>query len=68
VSQTHEAAGRRFLTPAEVAERLAVSRTTLRRWARDGLGPRPVKFSSATIRYDALAVERWERALAGDPS
>jgi predicted DNA-binding transcriptional regulator AlpA len=60
---THEAADRRLLPPAEVAVRWAVSRSTLRRWARAGIGPRPVRLTDGTFRYDLAAVERFERAM-----
>jgi predicted DNA-binding transcriptional regulator AlpA len=63
--QSHEA-GRRLLRPAEVERRWDVSRSTLRRWAKVGIGPRPVRLTDGTIRYELAAVEAFERALAGD--
>jgi predicted DNA-binding transcriptional regulator AlpA len=65
VVQSHEAE-RRLLSLAEVAHRWSVSRSTLRRWARAGIGPRPVRLTDGTTRYSREAVERFERA-AGDP-
>jgi predicted DNA-binding transcriptional regulator AlpA len=65
VLRAHEAA-RRLLRPAEVEHRWAVSRSTLRRWAKAGIGPRPVRLSDGTVRYELAAVEAFERALAGD--
>jgi predicted DNA-binding transcriptional regulator AlpA len=59
-------AARRLLSPAEVAGRWAVSRSTLRRWARAGIGPRPVRLTDGTVRYALDAVEAFERTLAGD--
>jgi predicted DNA-binding transcriptional regulator AlpA len=64
VLQSHEAP-RRLLAPAEVARRWAVSRSTLRRWAQAGIGPRPVRLTDGTVRYLAEQVEAFERALAG---
>lgn len=63
--QSHEAP--RLLAPAEVARRWSVSRSTLRRWAQAGIGPRPVRLTDGTVRYSLTAVEAFERALAGDP-
>lgn len=63
--QSHEA-GRRLLRPAEVERRWDVSRSTLRRWAKVGIGPRSVRLTDGTIRYELAAVEAFERALAGD--
>lgn len=65
VVQSHEA-GRRLLRPADVERRWAISRSTLRRWAKAGIGPRPVRLSDGTVRYELAAVEAFERALAGD--
>jgi predicted DNA-binding transcriptional regulator AlpA len=58
--------GRRLLRPAEVERRWDVSRSTLRRWAKAGIGPRPVRLTDGTVRYELAAVEAFERALAGD--
>ena len=58
--------GRRLLRGVEVERRWSVSRSTLRRWARAGIGPRPVRLTDGTIRYLADQVEQFERALAGD--
>jgi predicted DNA-binding transcriptional regulator AlpA len=58
--------GRRLLRPADVERRWGVSRSTLRRWAKAGIGPRPVRLTDGTIRYLAEQVEEFERALGGD--
>jgi len=63
--ELHEA-GRRLLRPAEVEQRWDVSRSTLRRWAKAGIGPRPVRLTDGTIRYELAAVEAFERTLAGE--
>jgi predicted DNA-binding transcriptional regulator AlpA len=58
--------GHRLLPPAEVARRWDVSRSTLRRWAKAGIGPRPVRLTDGTVRYSLAEVEAFEAALAGD--
>ena len=35
--------GRRLLSPIDLARRWDISRSTLRRWAKTGIGPRPVR-------------------------
>jgi predicted DNA-binding transcriptional regulator AlpA len=57
--------GRRLLRPADVERRWGVSRSTLRRWAKAGIGPRPVRLTDGTVRYLADQVEQFEAALAG---
>jgi excisionase family DNA binding protein len=57
----------RFLTPAEVADRLKVSAVTVRRWANEGrvpsyrLGPK-----GTSVRFDPVELERWLREPEGD--
>jgi predicted DNA-binding transcriptional regulator AlpA len=63
--ELHEA-GRRLLRPVDVEQRWSVSRSTLRRWAKAGIGPRPIRLTDGTVRYLAEQVEAFERALAGD--
>ena len=57
--------GRRLLRPADVERRWGVSRSTLRRWAKAGIGPRPIRLTDGTIRYALADVEAFEHALAG---
>jgi excisionase family DNA binding protein len=59
-------AGRRLLSPAELADRWGVSRRTLRRWAVAGV-LRPVRLSNGIVRFRLADVEALEH-LAGDPS
>lgn len=40
-----------YLTTAEVADLLSVSASTLKRWRREGKGPRPSVFEPRTVRY-----------------
>jgi predicted DNA-binding transcriptional regulator AlpA len=66
VAVQSQEAGRRLLRPADVERRWDVSRSTLRRWAKAGIGPRPVRLTDGTVRYLADQVEQFEAALAGD--
>jgi predicted DNA-binding transcriptional regulator AlpA len=54
---------RRLLSPAEVAARWGISQSTLRRWGKRGIGPRPFRLSDGTVRYSKGAVEAFERTL-----
>jgi len=49
----------RLLTPAEVAERLGISESTLKRQRIQGQGPPAVYLSARTIRYREQAVATW---------
>ncbi len=54
-----------LLTIAQVAERLRVSRRTIRRWvANDGLPVR--QFSARLLRYDPAEVAAWLRDRAAN--
>jgi excisionase family DNA binding protein len=50
----------RILTDVEVAERLGVSRFTVRSWRLKGVGPRFLKMGRA-VRYRAEDVDEYER-------
>jgi excisionase family DNA binding protein len=50
----------RILTDVEVAERLGVSRFTVRSWRLKGLGPRFLKMGRA-VRYRSQDVDEYER-------
>jgi excisionase family DNA binding protein len=50
----------RILTDIEVAERLGVSRFTVRSWRLKGVGPRFLKMGRA-VRYRAKDVDEYER-------
>lgn len=52
--------GRLTLTDVEVAERLGVSRFTVRSWRLKGLGPRFLKLGRA-VRYRTEDVNEYER-------
>jgi hypothetical protein len=46
-----------LLTPAEAAERLAVTERVLERWRSVGDGPRFAKLSRKTVRYRAADIQ-----------
>jgi excisionase family DNA binding protein len=50
----------RILTDIQVAERLGVSRFTVRSWRLKGVGPRFLKMGRA-VRYRAQDVDEYER-------
>lgn len=50
----------RSLTDVEVAERLGVSRFTVRSWRLKGVGPRFLKMGRA-VRYRSQDVDEYER-------
>ena len=50
----------RILTDIEVAERLGVSRFTVRSWRIKGVGPRFLKMGRA-VRYRSQDVDEYER-------
>ena len=43
--------GARLVTVREYAERFGISEDTVRRWARKGIGPRPIKIGPRAVRY-----------------
>lgn len=56
-----ETTGRDMMNIHEVCELLRVSRTTLWRWRRDGVGPEPVQVGPRTLRYRRAEVEAYLR-------
>ena len=53
-----------LLTPKEVADLCHVHPATVRRWARAGRFPPPLRLSPSTLRWHRESVEAWleERA------
>jgi predicted DNA-binding transcriptional regulator AlpA len=49
----------RLLTRQALAEQITVSVDTLVRWARQGIGPKPIKVGPRRVGYSAAEVERW---------
>lgn len=58
---------RRLLTPAEVAEMLAVPVKTLYAWRYSAAGPPAVKVGKY-VRYDEAELERWLDRCSSDDS
>jgi excisionase family DNA binding protein len=56
------ASQKRILTDVEVAERLGVSRFTVRSWRLKGVGPRFLKMGRA-VRYRSEDVDDYERRV-----
>ncbi|MEV8272681.1 helix-turn-helix domain-containing protein [Microbacterium sp. NPDC077184] len=50
--------GRRWLTPAQVADRLGLAVGTLANWRVAGIGPKSVKMGRL-VRYDEAVVAAW---------
>jgi predicted DNA-binding transcriptional regulator AlpA len=48
-----------LITRRAVAERTTVSVDTLVRWARQGIGPKPIKLGPRRVGYSAAEVEKW---------
>jgi predicted DNA-binding transcriptional regulator AlpA len=51
----------RLVAPKDLAARWSISKSTLRRWSRQGRGPQPIRLSDRSVRYalaDVLAHER----------
>ncbi len=48
-----------FITPAQLAVRIAVCERTLLRWRTEGLGPSFTRLGPRRIAYSADEVDRW---------
>jgi len=48
-----------FLTPKEVMELTTFKRSTIKKWSRLGLFPRPIKLSPTKIAYSKKEVDAW---------
>jgi excisionase family DNA binding protein len=59
MQQTRDGRGERLLTTIEAAEYLNVSRRTLARWLREGIGPPSIKLPSGARRYRKADLDRW---------
>lgn len=49
----------KYLTETEVAARLGVSRPTLYRWRRAGIGPAWTRLGPRRLAFDAAALDAW---------
>jgi excisionase family DNA binding protein len=59
MSVTSSIPTRRYLRAQELAERLAVHRTTLWRWVRGGHFPHPVRLGPNTVAWDCAQIDAW---------
>jgi predicted DNA-binding transcriptional regulator AlpA len=51
----------KFLTRAQVAERLDLAPKTLANWASAGKGPRCIRLAGGAVRYPREEYEAWEQ-------
>ena len=59
MQQNRDGRGDRLLTTEETADYLNVSRRTLSRWLREGIGPPSIKLPSGARRYRKADLDRW---------
>lgn len=59
-----------LLTEQEVADWLALTPITLRKWRMEGKGPRFLKLPTGTVRYEHADVVAWvgAREASGSPT
>lgn len=48
-----------YLSDAQIAARIGVSRNSVWRWVRNGTFPKPIKLSERVTRWRASEVEAW---------
>jgi len=65
MSVTSSLPTRKYIRAQELATILAVHRTTLWRWVRDGHFPRPVRLGPNTVAWDSIQIDAWLAARAG---
>jgi len=65
MSVTSSIPARKYIRAQELATILAVHRTTLWRWVRDGHLPRPVQLGPNTVAWNYAEIEAWLTARAG---
>jgi prophage regulatory protein len=66
MSLTSSIPTRKYLRAQELAERLAVHRTTLWRWVRGGHFPHPVRLGPKTVAWYCAQIDAWLAARAGE--
>ena len=49
----------RLLTLAQVQQRIPKSRSTLYRWSRDGIFPKPIPVGACGIAWSELEIDQW---------
>lgn len=52
-----------FLKCREIATLLNVHRDTVKRWAKNGQMPQPVRFSERAVRWRAADIREWMENL-----
>ena len=52
-----------FLTPDQVAERYQVKRTTIDRWTKDEVLPKPIRLNNKRPRWRLVDLQDWEARL-----
>jgi prophage regulatory protein len=65
MSLTSSIPPRKYIRAQELATILAVHRTTLWRWVRDGHFPRPVRLGPNTVAWDSIQVDVWLASREG---
>ena len=56
-----------LLTEAETARRLGISVSGLRKWRREGQGPRFIRLGSRLIRYSVPDLDAWLLTSTQEP-
>ena len=54
-----------FLSPANLAKRYNVNRSTIMRWANEGVLPEPLRINGTTPRWRVAVLESWEAEQPG---
>jgi predicted DNA-binding transcriptional regulator AlpA len=57
-----------LLTESETARRLGVSVSGLRKWRREGQGPRFIRLGSRLIRYSVPDLDAWLLTSTQEPN
>ena len=65
MSVTSSTPTRKYVRAQELATMLAVHRTTLWRWVRDGHLPRPVQLGPNTVAWNSTQIDAWLASRAG---
>jgi prophage regulatory protein len=66
MSVTSSIPARKYIRAQELATVLAVHRSTLWRWVRDGHLPRPVQLGPNTVAWDSTQIDAWLASCAGE--
>ena len=55
-----------FLTPADLARRYGVTRSTVTRWTRAQVLPAPLRINDSTPRWRLSTLEAWESEMGSE--